>query len=139
MESKKQVLFLCTHNSARSQIAEGYLNAKYGNRYAASSAGTLRTGVHHMAIEVMKEIGIDITGQRSKELGEFFGTSFDIVVMVCDRAQGICPFFPGAGQMIHKSFPDPSLYEGSSEDIREGFRNVRDEITRWIDTEFGSL
>jgi arsenate reductase len=118
-------------------MAEGYLNARYGDRYSAFSAGTASSAVHPMAIEVMREIGIDIIGQRSKTLGEFFGQSFDIVVTVCDRAQGICPFFPGAGRTIHHSVPDPSRYDGSREDMRKAFRDVRDEIIRWIDREFG--
>lgn len=137
MVSTQHVLFICTHNSARSQIAEGYMNARHGNRYSAFSAGTASTAVHPMAIEVMTEIGIDISGQRSKTLGEFIGQSFDVVVTVCDQAQGMCPFFPGAGRTIHNNFPDPSQHEGSSDDIRVGFRNVRDEIIRWIDMEFG--
>ena len=135
---KKKVLFICTHNSARSQMAEGYMNAKYGDRYEAFSAGTEKTRVHPMAIAVMKEIGIDISGHRSKLLDEFFGKGIEAVVTVCDSAQGACPFFPGAKKVIHQSFPDPSTFTGSDEEIRAGFREIRDGITRWIDATFGN-
>lgn len=135
---KKKVLFICTHNSARSQMAEGYMNAKYADRYEAFSAGTEKTRVHPMAIAVMKEIGTDISGHRSKILEEFFGNGIETVVTVCDSAQGACPFFPGAKKVIHQSFPDPSGFKGSDEEVRDGFRRVRDAITHWIDTTFGS-
>jgi arsenate reductase len=135
---KKKILFICTHNSARSQMAEGYMNAKYADFYEAFSAGTEATRVHPMAIEVMKEIEIDIAGHRSKLLNEFFGKGIETVVTVCDSAQGACPFFPGAQEVIHQSFPDPSAFTGSDEEVRAGFRKVRDEIIRWIDGTFGS-
>ena len=135
---KKNVLFICTHNSARSQMAEGYMNAKYGNRFEAFSAGTEVTRVHPMAIEVMKEIGIDISGHRSKRLDEFFGKGIWTVVTVCDSAQGACPFFPGVQDVIHQSFSDPSAFTGSDVEVRAGFRRVRDEIIGWIDATFGS-
>ena len=135
---KKKVLFICTHNSARSQMAEGYMNAKYSDRYEAFSAGTEKTRVHPMAIAVMKDIGIDISGHRSKILDEFFGKGIEAVVTVCDSAQGACPFFPGAKKVIHQSFPDPSGFTGSDEEVRAGFRQVRDEIIRWIDATFAS-
>jgi arsenate reductase len=134
---KKKILFICTHNSARSQIAEGYMKAKYGDRYDVFSGGTEVTRVHPMAIEVMKEIGIDISGHRSKLIGEFFGKGVETVVTVCDSAQKACPFFPGAKEVIHQSFPDPSAFTGSDEEVRAGFRRVRDEIIRWIDVTFG--
>jgi arsenate reductase len=138
MTEKKKVLFICTHNSARSQMAEGYLNAKYGDRFGAFSGGTEAIRVHPMAIEVMKEIGIDISGHRSKLIDEFFGTGIDTVVTVCDAANRACPFFPGAKDVVHQSFPDPSGFTGSEEEIRAGFRRVRDEIVRWVDAEFGT-
>jgi len=134
---KKKVLFICTHNSARSQMAEGYMNTKYGDRYEAFSAGTEVTRVHPMAIEVMKEIGIDISGHRSKLIDAFFGKGIETVVTVCDSAQKACPFFPGAQEVIHQSFPDPSAFKGSDQEVRAGFRKVRDEIIRWIDGTFG--
>jgi len=134
---KKKVLFICTHNSARSQMAEGYMNAKYGDRYEVFSAGTEVTRVHPSAIEVMKEIGIDISGHHSKLIDDLFGKGIETVVTVCDSAQKACPFFPGAQEVIHQSFPDPSAFTGSDEEIRDGFRHVRDEIIRWIDATFG--
>lgn len=134
---KKKVLFICTHNAARSQMAEGYMDTKYGDRYEVFSAGTEVTRVHPVAIEVMKEIGIDISSHRSKLLDEFFGQGIGTVVTVCDSAQKACPFFPGAKEVMHQSFPDPSGFTGSDEEIRAGFRSVRDEIIRWIDEMFG--
>jgi len=137
MTHKTKVLFICTHNSARSQMAEGYLSARYGDRYEAFSAGTEPTRVHPMAVEVMREIGIDISAHRPKLLDVFQGAGMDIVITVCDSDRGICPFFPGAKEEIHRSFPDPAGLAGSDEEIRAGFRRVRDEITRWIDEYFG--
>jgi len=136
---KKKILFICTHNSSRSQIAEGYMKTKYRDRYEAFSAGTEVTRVHPMAIEVMNEIGIDISGNRSKLIDEFFGKGIGTVVTVCDSAQGACPFFPGAKEVIHQGFTDPSGFTGTDEEIRVGFRKVRDEIIRWIDVTFGSI
>jgi arsenate reductase len=133
---KKKVLFICTHNSARSQMAEGYMNAKYGDRYEVFSGGTEVTRVHPMAIEVMKEIGIDISGHRSKLIDDLFGKGIETVVTVCDSAQKACPFFMGAREVIHQSFPDPSAFNGSDEEIRAGFRRVRDEIIQWIEKYF---
>lgn len=114
------------------------MNARLGDRFEAFSAGTETTRVHPLAIEVMGEIGIDISGQRSKALDEFLGQSFDTVVTVCDSNKGSCPFFPGAGRRIHRSFPDPARANGPGEEMRDEFRRVRDEITRWIEGEFGA-
>jgi arsenate reductase len=134
---KKKILFICTHNSARSQMAEGYMKAKYGDRFEAFSAGTEATRVHPMAITVMNEIRIDISQHRSKLIDEFFRKGIETVVTVCDSAQGACPFFPGAKEVIHQTFPDPSTFKGSDEEVRIGFRKVRDEIILWIDETFG--
>ena len=136
---KKKILFICTHNSARSQMAEGYMNVKYGDRYEVFSGGTEVSRVHPVAIEVMKEIGIDISGHRSKLIDDLFGKGIETVVTVCDSAQKACPFFPGAKEEIHQSFPDPSAFKGSDEEVRAGFRKVRDEIIRWIDATFGQV
>ena len=92
---KKKILFICTHNAIRSQMAEGYMKAKYGDRYEVFSGGVEKGQVHPLAIAVMKEIGIDISGQRSKLIDEFFGKGIETVVTVCDSAQKACPFFPG--------------------------------------------
>lgn len=134
---KQKILFICTHNSARSQMAEGYLNARYGDRYSGFSAGTEVTRVHPLAIRVMNDIGIDISHHRSKELIEFFDLDIDQVITVCDSAHAVCPMFPGAKKTVHISFPDPSSATGSEEEQIEVFRKVRDEITGWIDTQYG--
>ena len=136
MTDKTRILFVCTANAARSQIAEGYLNAKYSDRFEAFSAGTEETCVHQIAIEVMKEIGIDISQHRSKLIDEFYGLGIETVFTVCDAANKACPFFPGAKEVIHQSFPDPSTFTGSDDDVRTEFRRVRDEIIQWIDKFF---
>ena len=133
---KKEVLFICTHNSARSQMAEGLLNSLYRSSYPAFSAGTVATRVNPHAIKVMQEMGIDISRHRSKSIEEFRERSFDIVVTVCDSARESCPFFPGK-KVIHKSFPDPSSEKGSEQEILQKFREVRDDIKEWIEIEFG--
>ncbi|MCS7202360.1 MAG: arsenate reductase ArsC [Dictyoglomus sp.] len=132
----KKVLFICTHNSARSQMAEGLMNALYKDKFLAFSAGTDPKGVNPLAIEVMKEIGIDISHHRSKSIEEFRGESFDYVVTVCDSAKEKCPFFPGGKKYIHKGFMDPSSFEGSYEEKLEIFRKVRDEIKKWLEEYF---
>ena len=124
-------------NAARSQIAEGYLRAKYGDRFETFSAGTEVSVVSPYAIRVMEEFGIDISRQRSKSLDEFDGEKMDVVVTVCDNAKAVCPFFPGAKKTIHMSFPDPKGLTGSDDKVLEGFRTVRDAIARWIDATFG--
>ena len=132
MENKKKtVLFLCTHNSCRSQIAEGLLNTLYSNNYKAYSAGVEKTKVNPYASEVMKEIGIDLSKHYSKTVDEFKYENFDYVVTVCNTAKETCPFFPG-NKIIHKSFEDPSKVDGSIEDILDSFRKTRDEIKNWI-------
>ncbi|KAF5090743.1 Arsenate reductase [anaerobic digester metagenome] len=134
---KRKVLFICTHNSARSQMAEGYVNARYSDRYEGFSAGTDVTRVHPLAIRVMNEIGIDISHQKSKELEEFFDYEIDTVVTVCDGANAVCPMFPGAKETIHVSFPDPSSATGTEDIQLEMFRRVRDDILSFIDQQFG--
>lgn len=131
---KKIVLFICTHNSARSQMAEGYLRARYGNLFDVGSAGTEVREVHPLAVAVMKEIGLDISGHRSKLIDEFFDRGADIVVTVCDSAHQACPFFPGAKTTIHAGFPDPSVCVGAPGECHVQFRRVRDAIITWIDT-----
>ncbi|NLW75133.1 MAG: arsenate reductase ArsC [Methanomicrobiales archaeon] len=134
---KRKVLFICTHNSARSQMAEGYVNARYSDRYEGFSAGTEVTRVHPLAIRVMNEIGIDISHQKSNELEEFFDYEIDTVVTVCDGANAVCPMFPGAKETIHVSFPDPSSATGTEDIQLEMFRRVRDDILSFIDQQFG--
>jgi arsenate reductase len=130
---KKTVLFICVHNSARSQMAEGLTNALHGDRFAAVSGGTMATRVHPAAIKAMAEIGIDISGHRSKSLDEFEGRRFDDIVMVCDEKQTDCPFFPGGKEYIHHAFDDPAACTGTDEEILARFRRSRDEIRAWIE------
>ncbi len=133
---KTRVLFICTHNSARSQMAEGLVNALYGDHFQAFSAGTEATAVRPEAIKVMAEIGIDISGHRAKSLNEFMDQRFDHVVMVCDNAARDCPFFPGGKDYIHHAFKDPAACEGTEEEILDCFRLSRDDIRRWIEEMF---
>ncbi len=130
-----RVLFLCTHNSARSQMAEGMLRAWGGDRFEVFSAGTEASVVRPLAIRAMAEIGIDISGHRSKGLSEFAGQAFDYAVTVCDDAREACPFFPGAARQLHWSFEDPSAATGSDDDRLAVFRRVRDQIADRIRTE----
>jgi len=131
ISTKRRILFICTHNSARSQMAEGFMNAHYGDRYEAYSAGLEPTSVNPYAVKVMAEIGIDLSTHRSKSIEEFRGKSFDYVVTVCNHAKEACPFFPGE-KILHKSFRDPSSFKGSEEEILENVRRVRDEIKEWL-------
>ena len=131
-----KVLFICTHNSARSQMAEAFLNALYGDKYKAYSAGLEPFEINPYVIKAMAEIGIDISKQRSKSVEEFRGEKFDYVVTVCNHARENCPFFPGE-KSIHKSFEDPAEFEGAENEIMERVRRVRDEIKKWIERTFG--
>ena len=131
-----RILFLCTHNSSRSQMAEGFLRARGGERYAVFSAGTHPRSVHPFAIQVMGEIGIDISeaaGHRAKSLDEFIGQPpMDLIVTVCDQAAEECPFFPGARRQEHWSFSDPSAATGTETERLAAFRSVRDRIATRI-------
>jgi arsenate reductase len=133
---KRKVLFICTHNSARSQMAEGLLNAFLSDRFEACSAGTQPSKINPHAVKAMAEIGIDISSHRSKSLEEFQGKKIDYVVTVCDQAKGACPFFPGAGTYLHQSFDDPSKFQGTNDEILARVREVRDEIRAWIEETF---
>ena len=125
---KKRVLFLCTHNSCRSQMAEGLINHDLGDRYQAFSAGTEATAVNPRAITVMQELGIDISVHRSKVLDEFAAERFDYVVTLCGDAHERCPLFFGGVERLHIGFHDPTTDGGSEEEILANFRKVRDEI-----------
>ena len=127
-----RVLFLCTHNSARSQMAEGILRKLGGDRVETVSAGTEATRVHPLAVREMAERGIDISGQRSKHMNEFLGERFDYVVTVCDNARESCPIFPGDPERIHWSIPDPSAVEGEEKDRQAAFKKAADELTTRI-------
>jgi arsenate reductase len=129
---KQRVLILCTGNSARSQIAEGLLRHDVGDRFEVFSAGVSPTQVRPEAIAVMKELGIDLNGHRSKHVNEFAGQSFDYVLTVCDNARESCPIFSGAPNMIHKSFADPAAAESAENQRINLFRKVRDEIREYL-------
>lgn len=132
---KRRVLFICTHNSARSQMAEGLLRQLGGERFEVFSAGTEATLVRPLAIEAMAELGIDISGQTSKTLQRYLNEPFDEVITVCDTAAETCPVFPGAKQRRHWSFPDPSKATGSPEEQMAVYRRVRDDIRARIEEE----
>lgn len=132
---KKHILFICSHNSCRSQIAEGLINQICPSSYQAFSAGIEKTVVHPLAIKVMDEIDIDISNHYSKLLDEFTGKTFDYVVTVCDQAKETCPFFPGK-EVIHQSFQDPASITGSTEEKLEAFRKTRDDIKQWLKETF---
>jgi arsenate reductase (thioredoxin) len=132
---RSRVLFLCTHNSARSQMAEGLLRHLAGDRFEAHSAGTEATQVRPLAIRAMDEIGVDISGQESKTLERYLREPFDHVITVCDDANEACPFFPGAENRGHWSFEDPSRAEGSEEERMAVFRLVRDRIRDRVQAE----
>jgi arsenate reductase len=132
---KRRVLFICTHNSARSQMAEGLLRHLGKDRFEVYSAGTEATVVRPMAIKAMAELGIDISHQQSKTLDRYLGEPFDDVITVCDTAAEACPVFPGAARRRHWSFEDPSKATGSESDQLKVYRQVRDQIRAWIENE----
>ena len=134
MSEKKRVLILCTGNSARSQMAEGLLRHDAGDRFEVASAGVEPSHVRPQAIEAMREVGIDISGHRSKSLDEFTGEEFDYVITVCDNANERCPVFPGRTKRIHWSFDDPAAAEGEEPEKLGAFRRVRDEIRERLRT-----
>jgi arsenate reductase len=125
---KRRVLFVCTHNSARSQMAEGMLNAWAGDRFEAFSAGTEATGIKSETIQVMAEIQIDISHQYSKTIDVFRGQAFEWFITVCDEAQQNCPVLPGVRDVAHWSIEDPSATQGSPEERLQAFRTARDRI-----------
>ena len=133
MADKVRVLILCTGNSARSQMAEGILRHDGGDRFEVESAGVNPTRVRPEAVEAMREIGIDISGHRSKSADEFVGQDFDYIITVCDNARETCPVFPGNAERIHQSFEDPPAPGAAdSETTMAVFRRVRDEIREWL-------
>jgi arsenate reductase len=134
---KLRILFLCTHNSCRSQMAEALANHFLGNRCQAFSAGTEVTRVNPQVVQVLTELGIATTNLRSKTIEEFTGLSFDHVVTLCGDANEKCPLFFGGVQRIHRGFDDPSRLSGNEEDVLPEFRRVRDDIKNWIIDYFG--
>ena len=135
-DGRKQVLFICTHNSARSHMAEGLLKKLYGNRYEVCSAGTDPTEVNPLAVKAMAEVGIDISDHQSNDVEDYLDLDWDYVITVCDRANEACPFFPGGKEKIHRGFEDPAAVNGSEEEKMVAFRRVRDEIKEWIEETF---
>lgn len=134
MPDKKRVLILCTGNSARSQMAEGLLRHDAGYRFDVESAGTKPGHVRPEAIVAMRDLGIDISGHRSKSVDEFTGQHFDYVLTVCDNAKESCPVFPGKTVTIHRNFEDPAALQGSEEERLGAFRRVRDELRAYLQT-----
>lgn len=130
--TKKSILVLCTGNSARSQMAEGLIKHICEHAYDVYSAGTEPSVVRPEAIEVLAEIGIDISSNRSKAVGEFDGEQIDFVLTVCDNAKENCPYFPAATMLEHHSFDDPAAVTGTEEVRLEAFRKVRDEIREFV-------
>ena len=133
--SRRRALFLCTHNSARSQMAEGLLRHFSRGTIDAFSAGTEATAVRPLAIRAMSELGIDISKHESKTLDRYVNDAFEYVITVCDDANETCPFFPNAKQRLHWSLPDPSKAAGSEEDQLAVYRTVRDELKSRIEQE----
>ena len=135
--SRERVLILCTHNSSRSQMAEGFLRALGGARFDVQSAGTEATRVHPLAVRAMDEVAIDIRGHTSKTLDRFLGEKWDYVITVCDSANERCPVFPGRVTRLHWSFDDPAAVTGAEDERLAAFRRIRDEIEdrvrRWLD------
>ncbi len=134
---KKRILFICTHNSARSQIAEAFLKTLFPERFEAYSAGTQPGKLNPFVVKAMGEVGMDISGNHTKSVDEFKGDKFDFVVTVCDQAKEACPYFPGAKDYLHRNFEDPSMFTGSEEEIIEKVRQVRDNIKEWVVEMFG--
>ena len=127
----KKLLVLCTGNSCRSQIAEGYLRHYAGSNTEVYSAGIETHGVNPRAVQIMKEDGLDISEHTSNHIDEFAGIDFDFVITVCDNAKENCPYFPTEAQKFHHNFPDPAKAKGSEEEIMEHFRAVREEIRQF--------
>jgi len=129
---KKKVLFLCTGNSARSQMAEGLMHHFRGDEFEVFSAGVEPKGVHPQAIEAMRETGIDISRQQSKHVDDLPAKEFDFIITLCDHAAQNCPVFSGKGVRLHHSFSDPAAVQGKEQDMLEAFRKVRDELKQFI-------
>jgi len=142
MPDKLTLLFLCTGNSCRSQMAEGWTRHLKGDAITVCSAGIETHGLNPKAVAVMAEAGVDISGQRSQNISEFMGTDIDVVVTVCDHAHETCPLFPGGARVVHVGFDDPprmALDAESEEAKLDCYRKVRDEIRAFVETLPGSV
>jgi arsenate reductase len=135
----KRVLFLCTGNACRSQMAEGWAKALKSEEFEVFSAGVAPCYVHPKAIRVMQEAGVDISGQYSKHVEELDGIRFDFIVTLCDYAGEVCPYHPGLGKRIHRPFEDPVFFRGTEEEVLARFRLVRDQIRRFVEGMPGNL
>jgi arsenate reductase len=138
-DEKLKVLFLCTGNSCRSQMAEGWAEFLKSDCIDACSAGVMPGRVNEKAIEIMAEVGVDISGHYSKHIEDLAGIEFDYIVTVCDNAREQCPMFVGSGKIVHNQFDDPSFVIGTVEEVNAEFRRVRDEIRAFVETMPGSL
>ena len=136
VQNKSTVLFICNHNSARSQMAEGLLKSLHGEHYEVCSAGINPNDVNLYAVKVLAELGVDISHHRSKSLQEFEGVEFDYVATVCGGDGEVCPFFPGGKNYFHEAFEDPVAVNGTDPEKIEAFRKIRDEIKEWIKESF---
>jgi arsenate reductase len=139
LQKKKSILFVCTHNSSRSQLAEAILRHKYSDSYQVSSAGTEPTVVNPYILHILAENGIETSKLNSKNINTFLDKHFDLVVTVCDSAKESCPIFPNARNLIHKSFDDPNSFDGTDENIRKEVERVMREISDWIEEEFNPM
>lgn len=137
MKPLKKVLFLCTGNSCRSQMAEGFLQYMAGDKFEVFSAGVKPTQVNPLAIKVLAEVGIDISNHRSKSAMEFIGQKFDYVITVCDNAKQTCPMFPGRYEKIHWDLEDPAGALGSDDEKLVVFRKIRNQIKKYIEKFLG--
>lgn len=135
---RETVLFICTHNAGRSQMAEVLLRRMHGDRYETFSAGTDPKPLNPYVVRAMAETGIDLSAARSKSVGEFRGRTFDHVVTLCDTARKSCPSFPGGKNLVHRAFPNPSSFKGTDEQVLAGARRVRDAIRAWLEEIFGA-
>ncbi len=133
-KEKLKILFLCTGNSCRSQMAEGWARHLKGDIIEAFSAGTMRTHVNETAIEIMAEAGVDISNHKSEHFEDYQCIDFDYVVTVCDNARESCPVWPGDCKMVHRAFNDPSFVTGTRQEVLDAFRKTRDEIKAFIET-----
>ncbi|MBP7231735.1 MAG: arsenate reductase ArsC [Syntrophaceae bacterium] len=133
---RKSVLFVCTHNAVRSQMAEAFLRHLFGDRYLVASAGSDPQKVDPLVLQVLHEAGIDASRQKAKGLDIYQNEYFDAVVTVCDKARESCPYFPHTARHIHKSFTDPSLFCGKPEEIIDEYRRIRNEIRSWVEKVF---
>jgi len=137
-EAKTRVIFVCTGNTGRSQIAEALLRHRHGDRYEVFSAGTDPGIPDRLVLQALSKLGIDITGARSKGLDEFRGSEFDFAVTLCDGAHAVCPVVPGAKTTIHRAFPDPADFGGNEDERLARIKELIEQIRAWLEETFGA-